>query len=197
MTELNVPGYAEYPEAGPGEPQIHCFVSHPDAGGPCEEPAVVEVYSLTFCQRHSAEATTGALAELAEDVEKELDILAEGQLQRHLPNRALARLLTAAEPDFGPHIDHDRAHDAALREAYPPLEGRTDPDTLAHDWDEPAITPVDWWHEAHWLLCRFMRQAHERSLPHLVEDLEPLRERAAAQILLAEEAAERRHAGRR
>ncbi len=41
-----------------------CVVRHPDAGGQCERPAVMEVYGLNFCELHGAEAKAGALEEL-------------------------------------------------------------------------------------------------------------------------------------
>src|SRR4051812_237657 len=91
-------------------------------------------------------------------------------------------------------VRYDSGHQEALRAAYPPLEGHTDPDTLAFDYeDDCAGTPVDWWWESHWLLCKFMRQTQERGVSELIKMLEPLRERAAAQVVfLAEDDYERR-----
>jgi hypothetical protein len=59
------------------------------------------------------------------------------------------------------------------------------------------MCPVDYWTESHWLLCKFMRQATEQGVSELIQMLEPLRERACAQILLAEEDLERRWAALR
>ena len=50
-------------ESGP----LPCMVRHPDAGGQCERPAVIEVYRLHFCEVHRAEAKAGALEELYHD----------------------------------------------------------------------------------------------------------------------------------
>jgi hypothetical protein len=88
----------------------------------------------------------------------------------------------------------ETGHREALRATYPPLEGRTDPDTLAFDYDDDyAYTcPADWWWEMHWLLTRFMRLSQERGASELIKMLEPLRERACAQVVLAEDDQERR-----
>jgi hypothetical protein len=39
----------ELPVEEAGRP---CFVRHPDAGGKCQRPAVVQVCGLNFCDRH-------------------------------------------------------------------------------------------------------------------------------------------------
>jgi hypothetical protein len=197
FTQPTAPGYAEYPpitteEEERGVENPACIVSHPDAGGPCGEPAALEVWSLPFCERHGAEAKTAALEELTEDAELELQILSDAEHHRHLSNKALTSFLEAASPDVGSLADHVEAHRETVRRAYPPIEGRTDPETLAHDYDGSGDGPPDWWTEARWLLCKFMRQAHERHSPELVAMLEPLRERAAAQQVLAEDDQERR-----
>jgi hypothetical protein len=44
----------------------------------------------------------------------------------------------------------------------------------------------------HWLLTRFMRLSQERGASELIKMLEPLRERACAQVVLAEDDQERR-----
>lgn len=195
--EPTAPGYNEYPpitteEKERGVENPGCIVSHPDAGGPCEEPAAFEVWNLPFCARHGAEAKAGALEELAEDAENGLGALADVERARHATNRALLRVLERAEIPGLATRDLAREHDQALREAYPPLEGHVDPGTLAYDYDESGAGPNDWWRETRWLLCKFMRQAHDRYLPELVEMLEPLRERAAAQQVHAEDDFERR-----
>ncbi len=45
------------------ERNLPCFVHHEDAGGRCEEPAIVEVYGLYFCAAHGDEITLGASLE--------------------------------------------------------------------------------------------------------------------------------------
>lgn len=56
--------------------------------------------------------------------------------------------------------DETLRQDEALR-AYPLLEGRTDPITLSFDYETEygGDGPVDWWADARYLLCRFMREA--------------------------------------
>lgn len=68
------------------------------------------------------------------------------------------------------------------------------PATRGHDYDSPRCGsgPVDWWLEGRWMLCKAMRLAYERGLPHVVRMLEPSRERAAAQTVAAEEDLDRR-----
>jgi hypothetical protein len=169
-----------------------CEVSHADAGGPCGEPAIGTVWNLTFCRIHFAEAEASAIAVILEDAEHQLNLLAGIQSERLNTNPVLAHLLEGS-PDDDPSTPpvtkmrgrHESGHKEALREAYPIVEGRIDPDTLAfhYESDYAEICPVDWWWESHWLLTRFMRLAEERRASELIKMLEPLRERAAAQIL--------------
>jgi hypothetical protein len=177
-----------------------CVVSHPDAGGPCGEPAIGTVWNLCFCRAHFAEAEAAALEEIYEDAERALELLASLENERHLTNRVLACLL---EERSGECLDtattkmrrrHEGDHKEALRQTFPIVEGRIDPDTLAFDYerDYAEICPVDWWWESHWLLTRFMRLSQERGCSELIKMLEPLRERAAAQILQAERDLEER-----
>ena len=81
------------PEGCPESETPSCVVSHPDAGGPCGRPAIGEVWSLPFYELHGAEAEAAVLDEITEDLEKELEILADAKQQRHLPNRVLVRAL--------------------------------------------------------------------------------------------------------
>jgi hypothetical protein len=110
-------------------------------------------------------------------------------------NPVLARVLEhdGASPLGEVRARHAHDHREALPEAYPIVEGRIDPDILAFDYkDTCAGTPVEWWYEYHWLLTRFMRLAQERGASELIKMLEPLRERAAAQILQADRDLEER-----
>jgi len=176
-----------------------CVVSHPDAGGPCTEPAIGTVWNLSFCRAHFAEAEAAACEEILEDAERAVELLAEMENGGHLTNPVLAGFL-----DRGSiakmRSNHGSVHKEALREAYPiTWAGTIDPDTLAYDYESERAEagPVDWWWEMHWLLCKFMRQALERGAIELIKMLEPLRERACAQVVLAEEDYERRWAAPR
>jgi|SRR5215217_1531705 len=124
---------------------IPCVVSHPDAGGQCLENASFAVYGLAFCHKHALEAKHGALAEIVEDMEAELEQLTRVERDRHATNEALAHALEHAR--WGRHDFHyyDRLHEATLKEAYPPLEGRANSAIAAFDYAKPGEAPVDRW----------------------------------------------------
>ena len=93
-------------------------------------------------------------------------------------------------------IDRD-AVEAAMREAYPPeeLAEHIDLDILAYGYERDFMIgdgPYDWWCEARLMVLRFMREAFERGSVALLCDLEPMRERATVQQLLADRDLERR-----
>ncbi len=80
-----------------------------------------------------------------------------------------------------------RSNTEAITAAYPPAKGRVHPDTLLYGYGDPNSDepgdgdgPADWWNEAHWVMTKAMRAAHERGLAGLLKDLEYVRERAAA-----------------
>lgn len=173
-----------------------CVVSHPDAGGPCEQPATVLVWELPFCEFHGAEAEAAALAELTGDAEIELDALVSAEGQRPGSNPVLLRALNDVEdPNSDARAGHERDQDSALRAAYPPLEGRADPTVTSFDYEAEysGDGPVDWWAETRYLLCRFLREAQGKGL----SELEPLREWASAQLVQAEDDYEARYAAPR
>lgn len=126
----------------------------------------------------------------------QLEALLSAEDARSGSNKLLVHVLAQAET-FASSVraEHERDQDEALRAAYPPLEGRIDPDTLVFNYerDYAGDGPVDWWSEGRYLMSRFMRQAHEGGLPELVRGLEVLRERASAQLVQAEEDYDRRY----
>jgi hypothetical protein len=154
------------------------------------------VWNLCFCRAHFAEAEAAALQEILEDDERQLELLAGLENERHHTNPILARFLEDAPSITEMRSRHEGGHQEALREAYKIVEGRIDPVTLAFDYESEyaKLGPVDWWWETHWLLTRFMRLAQERGYSELIKMLEPVRERACAQVVLAEEDCERRQA---
>jgi len=182
MTEL----FTRY---GPGPaPEGHeiprCAVSHPDAGGPCGEGAVGEVWSLPFCEAHWSEARLSVAQELAHDADRELRAVVAAEEERW-PQKA--HVIEAVRGASVPGFDFEPAEMERIRlAAYPPDDTRTDPDTLRFDYDDYGAGPLDWWAEAREYVCRWMREAHEAGQPPLVEALEPLRERCTAQEILAE-----------
>ncbi len=175
----------------------NCVVSHPDAGGPCGRPGIGMVWNLVFCELHGVEAEVAALEELAEDAEMALQGLEDAEKGRSAPNpvvvRALKDVQVAASGDRAGHTRDPE--DAALRAAYPPIEGRADATVTSFDYEAEyeGDGPVDWWAASRYLLCRFMREAQAKGLSELVCVLEPLRERACAQLVQAEDHYDRRY----
>jgi hypothetical protein len=184
------------PEEREGSPV--CVASYPE---PCGEEAVGEGWDLPFCEAHWTEAELAAREELVGELHNELENLVFAEAQRHHKNRAVVRALrNAGAPGLEWEVADSRAHDVALAAAYP-AEGREDlthPETLAFDYDRyDHDGPLEWWSEERYLLLYFLRLACEGGLPRLVEDLEPLRERATVQLALAERDYERRFAAPR
>ena len=156
-----------------------CVASYPE---PCGERAVGEGWGcLPLCEPHWNEAEIAARYELSYVVGSELDALNNAEAIRPDRNEAVMEALDeAAAPGWEPYADRGR-YGEALAAAYP-VEGRgdlTDPETRGYDYDRyDGDGPTEWWKDARVLLLRFVRQASERGLPHLVLDLERLRERA-------------------
>jgi hypothetical protein len=188
--------FRKYPETAPvgarmGSPV--CVVSHPYASGPCGRPAIGEVWALPFCEAHWREEELAAKAEIEETTNQEMQILADAESGRFTTNRYVLEVLKAAR---SPYEVDPSIHEAAMLNAYPPEEPEANTEAItlsfAYEHDEPGDGPVDWWSEAAFLLTRFMREADERGV--LTGKLEYLRERATAQLVLAERDYERRYA---
>jgi hypothetical protein len=151
------------------------------------------VWSLAFCELHGAEAEESAYDEIMEDTEMALESIIATEKDRFHSNDLLVRALEWTEiPGRGVGATRSRVN--AIREAFPPVEGRIDPDILAYDYGDPSDdepggfdNPHDWWNDAHWLMTKAMRLAHNKGLAALLKDLELVRERAAAQVMQAEE----------
>ncbi len=170
-----------------------CVVTYPER---CGRSAVGEVWALPFCEVHGTEAVSAARLEAYEDAGRELDALMGGLEGEHAVKNPLVYEALKGAKIPGEHPDA-LAHDPQIRAAYS-LDGvPTDPDTLAHDYDEECDTPYDWWCESRELVVGWMREAFESHQPHLVELLEPIRERATVQQELAHDDMERRWAAPR
>ena len=170
-----------------GEPPV-CFVgSRP--GEACDRPAVMEVYGLAMCRQHGEEAATGALEEIAYDLENELQRPLNDHVRRLSPHleRALFHGLESLPEGAN---DHERA-DAALLEAFPFDRSRVSADVLAYAEDPDGYgrgrqqAPYDAFMSDRLLLCRHMRLAFEEDADWLVETLEQEREAVAAQAAYA------------
>jgi len=184
------PGLGRYGSHGGQNPRTDggpiCCVSHPTAGGPCGEPASVEVWALSFCEIHGAEAEAAALAELWEDARMGAESAVKGGRAAWRMNAALLYTLRRAEHEAREN-EQDAAHDHedAMRGAYGNADAsHIDSDTLRYNGDPFAGGPVDWWSETRIAVCKAMREAHEGGLTH-AKHLEPLREYATVQEVLA------------
>lgn len=172
-----------------------CVVSHPDAGGPCGEGAVGEVWSLPFCEAHWSQARLSVEQELAHDTGRELEAVVAAEKERWPQKKHLiVAVLGAPVPGFD--FEPDEVERVRLA-AYPPDDTRTDPDTLGFDYEDYGHGPPEWWAEAREYVCRWMREACEAGQPPLLEALEYLRERCTVQEILADRDMERRWAAPR
>ncbi len=194
MTEVfrKYGGGQERPET---KAPIACVVSHPDAGGPCQREAIGEVWSLPFCELHGREAELAAAEEMGSSLEGIFAGLVAIEQERHDRNEKAVRIIKEAVKTSSEAAD-TLAHAGAIAAAYPPgeLAANTDPDTLRYDYARMGMdNPHDWWCEAQIMVCRFMRQAHDRGLAGLLTDLEYARERATVQRLLAERYMDRQY----
>ncbi len=168
----------------PDDVEAHCVVDHPDAGGACGRRGVCEVYRLPFCEIHGLEANAGALAQLYHDAMDEFDRL-DNQQALPLQPEVVQVIREASERSLETHIRYAREKDRLVGEVYPLIRERVDQETL--DWEPGSLgeSPVDRWAAEYWEVATLMLQTTGRLAPSLVRDLEPLRERAAAQLSYA------------
>lgn len=168
----------------PDEVEAHCVVDHPDAGDACGRPGVYEVVGLPFCEVHGPEANSGILAQLYHDA---LDGFAQLDNQQAVPLQAevLRVVQDAYDRSLETHSRYAKHHGDVVREAYPLIRERVDQETL--DWSPGNYerVPTDEWMDEYHEVCALMLRAYGGLAPGLVRDLEPLRERAAAQFSYA------------
>lgn len=185
--------FVKYPPETPEEDRKGapvCAATYPEA---CGRPAAGEVWALSFCAEHGAEAVLAARLEAHEHAGRALDSL-EGLVEgeRAVHNPLVHEALKGAKiPGEAPH---SLAHDELVRNAYDLDEGLTDPDTLAYSYGEPyGDTPHDWWCEAREMVVGFMREAYVAGQSPLLDRLEPIREYATVQQELALKDQDRRY----
>ncbi len=168
----------------PDDVEAYCVVDHPDAGGACGRPGVYEVVGLPFCETHAPEANAGILAQLYHDSMDEFARLDNEQAMPWQPE-VLRVVREGYERTLETHIRYAHAKDRLVREAYPLIRERVDRETL--DWEPGSLgdSPVDRWGEEYWEVCTLMLRAYGGLARGLVRELEPLRERAAAQLSYA------------
>lgn len=172
-----------------------CSVTYPER---CGWIAEGEVWALPFCKAHGLEAAQAARMEVHDEAERELGaLLANFDGGRLVRNPLLREALGKLEiPDDG---DTYGEHEEAIVAAYAPDDSLLDPDTLAFDYadEDRTLIPYDWWCEARELVVKWMREAHEVGQSPLLDALEPIRERASVQQVLAARDLERRWAAPR
>ncbi len=172
-----------------GEPMVCYAGSRP--GEACDRPAAMEVYGIPMCEVHGEEAASGALEEIAHDLDQELERPMHPHVRSLSPHieRAL-RLGFRALPGYADAGDYERT-DALLLAAFPLDRTRADAETVAYVRDPDANgrglkdPPYDAFMRGRHLVCRHMRLAFEEGADWLVETLEAEREQVAAQAAYA------------
>ncbi len=175
------------------ERPLPCFVRHPDAGGQCHEPSAVEVYRLSFCQRHGKEVR---------DVEErdEVYYFFERFSADHVPGVSspveCAVEETVKQLHDGPSLD-DVHHEALLRAfPNPPEDVREEIARWEADEELGHMPVVDCLLGSLHTLHKLMRIAREERQTWLTEILERHRESEAVRAAVALEHADRRQAER-
>ena len=158
---------------------------------PCERAGVMQVYGLVMCEEHGEEAAGGALAEIAFDLDTEL----ERPLNDHVAGLSphLAEALRRAH-EFLPSEVYDALNggrNGDLLRAFPLDRDRTDAEILGYveapddDGRRGQHPPFDSFMDARMVLHKHMRLAFEEGVDWLVETLERERELVAAQAAYA------------
>lgn len=161
-----------------------CWVGRPEGEFACEQRATMQVYGLAMCPEHGEEVASGALEEIAYDLEQELQRPMNDHVRGLSPHiRAALSYGFGSLPDGWQ--DHERSDEAALK-AFPLDRGRVCHETLSYAQDpDDLLPPCDTYMLARLLVCRLMRLAFEEEATWLVEVLESERESVAAQLAYA------------
>ena len=188
--------FVKYPPPSPDQidPPM-CSVTYPKC---CGWIAEGEVWALPFCRAHGEEAAQAAKIEVHEDAGRELGaLLTNTDGERFVQNPLLRKALGKIEIPGGD--DTSGEHEEAIAAAYAPDDSLLDSETLAFDYadEDRTLIPYDWWCEARELVVKWMREAHEAGQSPLLDALEPIRERASVQQVLAARDLERRWAAPR
>ncbi len=173
-----------------GEESQVCFVGS-NPGVACDRPAVMEVYGIPMCEAHGEEAASGALEEIAHDLDQEITRFMNPEVRSLGPHleRALHRGAASLYDNLALPAAGKRDED--LLRAFPLDRDRTDGETLAYVEDPDANSrgrqepPFDAFMHARALVCRHMRLAFEEDADWLVETLEVERAEIAAQTAYA------------
>ncbi len=163
----------------------YCFVRHPDAGGQCWEPEVVEVHGLCFCKAHGEEARIGAALEAYDDANWFLERLRNP----HVPKQSdgIERALELAQERLRGEVPPEPEYERALEAAYPEIPEDTRRRVVNWQLDEvPGELGVyDILRMNLHTLHKLLRIAHAEGMTWLVEVLEEERHALAAQAAYA------------
>lgn len=172
---------------------LRCFVHHRHAGGWCERPGVMQIYGLSFCEVHGAEAKAGALAEIYHNAGNALEDLL-GPEDSSANVAALAVIHAGIEEVRTRCIEAEKAQDDLVRRAYPVIPEQVDPETTEYDPFTPseAFSPADVYMDARIHVHRLMRLSWSVGQYWSLESLEEHRESVSAQLAWALEDVERK-----
>lgn len=166
-----------------------CWAGRGLGGARCPHDATMEVYGKAMCAVHGEEAASGAMEEIAYDLENELQ-----------------RPVNPYVRPVSPHIEHALRHgfdaipaatddyqrdNALLLAAYPLDRDRADAETVLYAEDPDGNgrgeyePPYDQFMGDRMLIHRHMRLAFEAGADWLVEVLEAERQQVAAQVAYA------------
>jgi hypothetical protein len=173
--------------------KMRCSVHHRHAGGWCERDAVMEIYGLSFCEVHGAEAKAGALAELYHDA----GVYLEDRYNPHAreDNVAALELIAAGRDEMMRRCSEaEDAQDELIRRAYPVIPEQVCSETRAYDpyAQSSDASPVDVYMDARMHAHKLMRLSWSVGEYWILEDLEEHRESASAQLVWALDDIERK-----
>lgn len=184
----------EGPEAFEGyHGPLRCSVHHRHAGGWCEREGVMQIYGLSFCEVHGAEARAGALAEIYHNAGNALeDLLGPEDASANVA--ALAVIHAGIEEVRGRCIEAEKAQDDLVRRAYPVIPELVCPETTEYDPFTPSETfsPADFYMDDRIHVHRLMRLSWSVGQYWILESLEEHRECVSAQLAWALEDVERK-----
>jgi len=184
MTRKSAPEIMRCIEDGDLEQGFPCFVGHGGHVDPCERPAAVLVYGLSFCEVHGAEVRDGALEEMHQHATEwfgRFDGSHVPELDNPLVVRAIRnwKMALRDEDRFGPEGTDD-----LLVAAFPFRKDKVWAETVAGIIDPPRgeDPPYDWLHYHRYELHQLMRHAYRLGLTFVVERIEEEREAISSQL---------------
>lgn len=181
---------------------LRCSVGRRGEEDRCDRAATMEIYGLTMCPAHGEEAASGALEEIAFDLENELQRPINDHLRPLSPHLRHALMQGLKNLPGGIGLSY-RAEEELLA-AFPLRRERACTETVAYteEADGPRLgdlPPFEAFMMERLFVHRLMRLAFEEGATWMVEVLEAERENVAAQaayaLALEREAGFRRRPG--